>query len=306
MPPPIPSSTPTKASPAAAPLALSASGGQHQIVARYYRRMKPWRVYRLVVELRSLAKKGTGGIAPTGDAVRVRPQVPGCFITPTELDVSPKGSANRATFYVTPLANGRLRDARIGVYHQGRMLQEVPLAMKAVTQCLTRWLLFLTVAAPLFLWWGTAYLDLSAPKTPGGKNRAPVPERKATASDEAPPNAEPADAPADAEPKPVRRKPGPLEKALIQNVPEYQGYTRQAARHVQQGYDALREKQQKEHLGFWVFASFLGLTVLSLATHRQSRGKRKGKPLALPAPATTPDFGGSDALSFNIPIQPMR
>lgn len=317
MPPPIPSQAPTLASPPV-PVGGTSAGGGHQFVVRYYRRMKPQRVYRLVVELRSLSKKAPSATAATADPVQVRPLIPGCFISPAELAVSPKASANRVTFYVTPLAKGRLRDAQIGIYHQNRLLQDVRLRMKSATQCLTRWLLVLTIAAPLLVWWATSYLDLSGMDP----NEAKAPASGIQKEDKPKPPEElalNADVPADAKEPPTeteRKEPAaatkkassPLEEAIVRYVPEYPGetYTQQAAAKVQEGYNVLRAKQQKEHLSFWVFVAFLSLTLLSLVTHRQARGKRKGKPLTLPAPATTPDFGGSDALSFNLPAHPLR
>ncbi len=306
MPPPLPPKT-SPMPPTIPSLGAAVGGGQHQFVVRYYRRMKPQRVYRLVVELRSLAKKGAAGTAPTGDPVQLRPRIPGCLVSPAELEITPKGMTSQATFHVTPLAKGRLRDAQVGVYHQGRLLQDVPLRMKGTTQCLTRWLLLLAVAAPLFVWWALSYLDLSSmgPVEPAnGAAEVKKSDDTALAAD--------AKEPAEGEPKeakPATKKVHrPLAVGIVRLVPEYPGetYTRQAALKAQEGYDVLRSMQQKDYLSFWVFAAFLGLALISLVTHRQARGTRKGKPLALPAPATTPDFGGSDALSFNIPVAPMR
>ena len=216
-------------------------------------------------------------------------------MSPPEIELVPKGSANRVTFQVTPLAKGRLRDARVGVYHQGRMLQDVPLRMKSTTQCLTRWLLLLTVAAPLFVWWTTSYLDFSS-MGPIEKKAAEVKKEEMPKSADEPglnadmPEAKEPAAEAE-EPKPAPKKTrGPLAKAIIQNVPEYQDYTytRQAALKVQEGYNVLRSMQQKDHLTFWVCVSFLGLTFLSLVTHRQAHGKRKGKPSDAAFPAHDP------------------
>src|SRR5262249_29862954 len=102
---------------------------------RYYNRMKLQRVYPLVVEL----PRGRGTAPPAGVGVTVRPIIPGAHVTPLEqkLDVAQPGA--QATFSVTPLACGRLSNARVEVHQPGRAPQQIPLRMKSVTQRLT-WL----------------------------------------------------------------------------------------------------------------------------------------------------------------------
>ncbi len=113
----------------------AARGSAYTIEVYYYRRMKPQRVYSLVVEV----PRGKGAVprdAPSGMTVAGRPIVPGALVVPAEapLEVSRPGS--RATFHVTPLARGRLSDAQVRIQHNGRTVQEVRTCMKATTQ---RW-----------------------------------------------------------------------------------------------------------------------------------------------------------------------
>jgi hypothetical protein len=119
--------------------------------------MKPQRVYPLTVEV----PRGSGGRllpAGSGEAVVVRPLIPGAVVVPAEqrLDVARPGS--QVTFSVTPLAKGRLPNPRVEVLQHGRVVQEIGLRMKGVTQRMTWWLLALTLLVPsLLLYYGRYY-----------------------------------------------------------------------------------------------------------------------------------------------------
>src|SRR5712692_8180564 len=80
-------------------------GTRTDLKVRYYYRMKPQRVYPLSVEV----PRGSDGRplpAGSGEAVVVRPVIPGAVVVPAEqrLDVARPGS--QVTFSVTPLAKG--------------------------------------------------------------------------------------------------------------------------------------------------------------------------------------------------------
>ncbi|MBY0522477.1 MAG: hypothetical protein K2R98_03730 [Gemmataceae bacterium] len=148
------------------PNLTAARVGQYQLRVRYYRRMKPQRVYPMIVELLPVDKKPATSSTPPGDPVTICPLVPGAHITPAVLEVGPKQSNSKATFYVTPLATGRLRDAKITVSHQGRVLQEVSLPATSATQTMTRFLAVLTFVLPAALYWLTVVQDLSETRGP--------------------------------------------------------------------------------------------------------------------------------------------
>lgn len=154
--------TPAKAKATPAPrdaLARTTGTAEVRVAARFYRRMKPQRVYPLVVKLQG----STAAAAP----VFVQAVVPGASVTPQEVTLDPAVPGDKGTFYVTPLAKGKLPKARLDVFYQGRLLQEVPLSMRSSTQCLTWLLAALTVLVPAFLLYSTVFSPLtgSVPKT---------------------------------------------------------------------------------------------------------------------------------------------
>jgi hypothetical protein len=134
-----------------------AEGLTHEVVVNYYRRMKMNRVFPLAVELLSDKRASASSQSP----VQIRPVVPGAHVTPALREVHLGNSNAVATFYVTPLARGRLRDARVGIFQDGRLLQEVKLPMKAVSQRMTWILLALTFLIPGLIRYFTVGVDLS-------------------------------------------------------------------------------------------------------------------------------------------------
>ncbi len=128
-----------------------------RVVAKFYRRMKPQRVFPLVVEL-----QGTAG--GSGGPVFIHPFIPGAHVIPAEQSLDPAAAKSKATFYVTPHAKGALRGARLDVFQQGRLVQEIPLAMRTATQRLTWVLALLTVLVPAFLLYFTVYHPLKGYK----------------------------------------------------------------------------------------------------------------------------------------------
>jgi hypothetical protein len=124
---------------------------------RFYTAMKPQRVYPLRVELpRGVAAKGSGSAAP----LVVRPTIPGALVVPPEqtLDLNPAGES--VTFHVTPLAKGRLKDAKVDVTHSGRLVERVGMRMIGKTQRLTWILLLLTLIIPAVMLYYTSIAPL--------------------------------------------------------------------------------------------------------------------------------------------------
>jgi hypothetical protein len=68
------------AAPAALPLGSSA-GNQQQLWVGYFKRMKPQRVYRLVVEMQPVNGKKGVTTAPPADPVLARPIIPGALVS---------------------------------------------------------------------------------------------------------------------------------------------------------------------------------------------------------------------------------
>jgi hypothetical protein len=130
--------------------------------------MKVQRVYPMTVSLSPMAGH-LQGIKSHTPPLEIRPVLPGAQVTPSHYEMETTGST--PAFYVTPLARGKLADARLEVYSHGRLVQEIPLPMKGTRQRLTWILLFLAVLIPLGLYYFTRQVDLS---TTGAKVPAPA------------------------------------------------------------------------------------------------------------------------------------
>lgn len=133
---------------------------QARVSARFYKRMQPQRVYPLVVQLRK-----EDGRTPAGETapVVIRPFIPGAQVMPARCQLDTNQAKMETTFYVTPLALGRFPGARLEVYQDGNLLQNISVSMKCVRQRLTWVLLALTFLIPAFLLYATKYHPLQVP-----------------------------------------------------------------------------------------------------------------------------------------------
>jgi hypothetical protein len=142
---------PQKRPPAPAPRKAPRGSGEGSstlppLSVRYYRRMRPQRVYPVVVRWKG-GRAGEAGTHP----LEVRLLGGGSQIVPSEFTLDPSKPDKTATFYLTPLALGPLRGARVEVLNQGRKVQEIPLLCKTVGQRGTLVLLLLTFLVPWLL-----------------------------------------------------------------------------------------------------------------------------------------------------------
>jgi hypothetical protein len=148
---------------ARSPAAPATAATQRRFQVRYYRRMRPQRVYPLVVEA-----VGQSGGRAGGATVLVRPVIPGALVTPPEAELDVSQARPQAVFHVAPLARGKLPQARVEIRGHGQLLQAINLPVTAATQCLTWWLAALTVLVPAFLLTVTRYHPLkgTVPREP--------------------------------------------------------------------------------------------------------------------------------------------
>lgn len=139
-----------------------AVGAKHRFYVRFYRRMRQHRVYPAVVWSKGLGGGGVGG------PVTLRAVIPGALVAPAEQMLDVSDARATATFYVTPVARGRLPEARIEVVARGSVVQTIRMPMRSTTQRLTWLLAFLTVALPAFLLYTTVYHKLQGflPRVP--------------------------------------------------------------------------------------------------------------------------------------------
>lgn len=125
------------------------------IRVRYFKRMGFQRVYPVAVSWR---RRDAAAVPAGTEPVTLRLSAGGANVVPAEHALDPTKPDAHATFYVTPLAKGWLRQARLEVSHGGKKIQELPLRSKSVTQRPTVVLLALTILLPALI---TYYLRYS-------------------------------------------------------------------------------------------------------------------------------------------------
>ncbi len=256
------------------------SGGlAYQVTVRFYRRMKPQRVYPLRVEL-SRAAKGTEPTFPPPEPVLLRPVIAGAHVSPAKIEVSVGATGAQTIFHVTPLARGWLPDARLQISQPGQPVQEVRLPMKGSRQLLTWVLAALTVLIPAALLYLTS-LNLTT--------NGPHSGLRLTQSTERTPGVGPPDAEGLAKAAREAQR-GPIERYIILNVPQILpesdalggsdlNYTPTIAAGVQKGYDLLY-MFSFDKLSFWIAVVLLIATGVSWINHRPVR-RRRVQPVTL-------------------------
>ncbi|NUM32915.1 MAG: hypothetical protein HUU50_00075 [Candidatus Brocadiae bacterium] len=135
-----------------------------EVTVRYYKIMNPLRNYPLVVlfsrkKLQKMVQDANEEIAQnTGTSmqvdankpiVKIVPYLPGCLSTPQDvpLDISPEESY--AKIWITPLCSGKIEDAKIQLWYQGKCMQSIPLAIKVVQQRAVKIAAFIGFFLPL-------------------------------------------------------------------------------------------------------------------------------------------------------------
>jgi hypothetical protein len=244
------------AAPSALPVGVPGASitPKFQVRVRYYKRMTMQRVYRMVVELRT-ADKGAAPSVSAGDSVIARPVIPGAYVQPVEQELGPKSTNHTITFSVAPLARGRLKNARLQILHQGRVLEEIWTPMRGTSQRLT-WLFALLALVSL------GYLINIFGPLPNLSSGASADENGTNVGRVL-----------------VDKLPDYLNK---EELPEFLAFlTRDAlAVYAQDRYNDL---YALPNLNFYLVAGFLLLTIVSFLWNRPARRRRKGKPMMLPS-----------------------
>jgi hypothetical protein len=225
---------------------------------RFYSALRLQRLHPLVVTIPKKAQ-----IDSALSSVVVRPVIPGAVVFPPEAKLEPVSPGAQATFQVTPVAVGRLRDAHLEVLQQGRPVGAVRMRMLARTQRLTWFLAILGVLLTGLCVFARHHSEYS---TTGYKAIEPgsgPPERLPEAVRQKIREAEAA-APAH-----IHRP--PIEQSVSDFMPSIPGgATEQIASVVQGAYDWIYELGSS-HLPFWVGLAMLVLTVASWFGHLRYR-----------------------------------
>jgi hypothetical protein len=195
-------------------------------------------------------------------------------------------------FYVTPVAVGKLPDARVVLTPSQGKSTDVLLPMKSVRQRMTKVLLLLTVIIPI----GLLYLKYEkveelprsmvlSGQDPGprlrddGKQRPPlVPQIPAgpMGRPPQPPRPQPTGAAQDS----VKASPAETVAYYIEkNLPSVPGVTDNLASGVGKAYEFLTAWLEQDPLPFYVGLALLVITGASYLAHLSARGRRRSGPI---------------------------
>ncbi len=266
---------------------------QYRALVRFYGRMRRNRVYPLIV---SLQKYSPGrGDGDTGGPVTVRPLVPGGEVTPAEQELDPTNSNAQATFYVVPVAKGKLGGARVQLLNKGSVVQEVRTPIRSVSQRQTLLFAILAIFLPFVI---VDYLKFNPPSgTIQVKRMIPNPEKHPNPNALKIPRANAAGAPGGIPREAMDKMPDFVERVFTvpaeggtliayqikDNIPPTP-VTDYVADNVQIGYDVVQRLTAKEgyYLGFYVFVILLAVTAVSWISNCSWRSRRRGAPMVLP------------------------
>src|SRR5262245_30879526 len=264
---------------------------------RYYRRMSPQRVYGVAV---SWPKSKDERRAPASTPpLTVRLLMAGAQVVPAEHTLDPNDPAAKATFYVTPIAKGWLRNERLEILVGGRKVQEMPLPAKVAGQGLTIALLVLALLIPWFLLSYGKYSPLSLTKADVEQSEY---FRKETAQGGLTPfektNILKADDVArkakSTYPKFASMSNGEiLSQRIAREVPPLPDFVNDSVPAVRDGLVTVREKigdlydnliawNNQYPLAFFFFVGFLVLALISFIVHQDKQKKRWSKAIPIP------------------------
>lgn len=214
----------------------------------YYRQMRRQRVYQATVSWYNGSKmRPPSGVEP----IRVRLIIAGAQIVPSEQVLDPSDPEAAVSFYVTPLADGKLRAEHLEVLIQGRKVKEVLLPARVVTQRRTWMMLLLAVLMP---WMINTYVR----------------------------------PPAAGEMVPLEAKDFNLPKYVTTRVPQLPDMLNNVSVYTTAALHSLHEQVKSDILEVYWCAGFLVLTVLSWWMRLSKRKRRVGNPIPLPRPAEIP------------------
>src|SRR5207247_3183836 len=261
---------------------------------RYFRRMSLQRVYGVTVgwPKRKDARRAPPGAPP----VTLRLLMAGAQVVPTEHTLDPNDPDAKATFYVTPLAKGWLRNERLEILVGGRKVQDMPLPAKVGGQGLTWTLLLLAVLVPWLLLTYGKYSPLALSEA--DVRDSPLmtqPDAKGGLKSGLKVQINSADDKARTALKvsnqfKIKTAGELLSERIAKEVPDVPGFADDS---VGEGLRTFREKLgdlydniiqwNKEYpLAFYAFFLFLILAVIAFAVQQDKRRIRSSKPIVIP------------------------
>jgi hypothetical protein len=278
-----------------------------RLQVRYYRRMRLQRVYAVVASWADAEGKRPGA-AP----VTLRLLMAGAQIVPAEHTLDPSDPDATATFYVTPLAKGWLRNERLEVLVGDRKVQEMPLPAKVTSQGLTLTLLLLAFLLPWFMLSYGKYTplemsraDIDPKKFESGKfdldagilvdldvkgERKEFRIRERITKTDILAGTVPLEKLKRIRPDLVNKQSGEiLAERIARETPEPPDFAKDAWKTVRGKigdlYDNVLQWNRDYPIAFFLFVGFLLLALLSFILNHDRRRKRLSKPIPLPRAA---------------------
>lgn len=147
---------------------------ERRATVRYYERMHPERLFPLLVVLskehiakalkKSVAQAESESFAvAVGSQVEIEPVLPGCACYPPKDLVNVGSGEVTTTFWVAPQVVGSIRNARVVLRQEGRILAMVPLRIRVAKQAITVACGLMSLVLPLVLMVLKSYrLDLES------------------------------------------------------------------------------------------------------------------------------------------------
>lgn len=282
---PEPKGKSTYSRPSPAREAGRAEDGLGVLQVRYFRRMRPQHVYGVVVTWPKGQERRVPAATPP---VTVRLLMAGAQVVPAELPLDPSDANAKATFYVTPLAKGWLRNERLEVLVGGRKVQEVPLPSKVRGQGLTWLLLALAILLPWFLLSYGKYspLKLNKEDVESVLNTKQVKALPLIQQQEIRFAKDPVEAAQLRIPELRQFDPGQVLHLRLKNeLPDYltdiEGVD-EGLKKVGEMYDNIVVWNGQYPIAFYVFVGLLLLALISFILHQDSRGRKVSRPIPVP------------------------
>ena len=150
-PPPSPAPPSLGRSPQPTATAAASPSFDRRATVRYFEQMYPQRNYPLVVafsqsvlrqvalaEVKQVGSDQRITLTKESPWVTIQPILPGCLVTPSQARVDLTPALTSVTFWVTPLALGRVEDASIEVRQGDALACRVSIPIRVVTQTLAK------------------------------------------------------------------------------------------------------------------------------------------------------------------------
>jgi hypothetical protein len=240
-------------------------GSACRLRLEYSPRMRCGRVHPLRVQVEWMPLTAPVSATSFGQ-LQVRAILPGCHVVPEEVVLDPANSVP-ATFHVTPLADGTLKDARLDVTRAGQRLSDCPVPLRTFSSSLVLRLALLTVAVPGLWLYLTCYAGLT---TPAGRPAAD----------------------------------GPLAGALRRHLPPLGPLSAGAATVSQHVLDALAHVERSVRLGFLIGLVLTAATVVAVMACRAVPHTLFGPPITLGMLPSSPSARMRKPPPYLTPVPP--